>query len=106
MPPVASFVSSLSAFASSSSVWSSSSFASPMPTRLLEVILERSAKLIRVGGSSHLRQRLDQLLLCAAKIADLLDQHVLKRIESHPCPPRIVCSSYPRYPSVTCQNHH
>ena len=47
-------------------------------SRLLEVILERSAKLIRVRGSSHLRQRLDQLLLCTAKVADLLGQHVLK----------------------------
>ena len=63
-----------------------------VPARLLEVVLERVAELVTVRRLRHLRQRQDQLLLCAVQILELLVQDVLERMETHVVSPlRVVC---------------
>jgi hypothetical protein len=42
------------------------------------MVLERFLELRRVCGGCHLRQRLDELLLRAAEVAELFDEDVLE----------------------------
>jgi hypothetical protein len=54
-----------------------------MRPRLLEVRLERVAEIVGVRSRGHLRQRFDELLLCAVQIGEHVDKHIRQRVEFH-----------------------